>query len=88
MRIDERIEQHYPNLGPQERKAADTILDHLGDLAVYNSAELSRLSGASKATVSRLFRRLGFTDFSEVKEHTRGLRAAGVPLAMRSSAGG
>ncbi|MCZ9882282.1 MurR/RpiR family transcriptional regulator [Arthrobacter sp. B2a2-09] len=88
MRIDERIEQHYPALGPQEQLAADTILNHLGDLAVYNAAELARLSGVSKATVSRLFRRLGFADFNEVKEHTRALRSSGVPLATRDSDGG
>ncbi|WP_284990010.1 MurR/RpiR family transcriptional regulator [Arthrobacter sp. efr-133-TYG-120] len=88
MRIDERIEQHYPALGPQEQLAADTILNHLGDLAVYNAAELARLSGVSKATVSRLFRRLGFADFNEVKEHTRALRSSGVPLATRESDGG
>lgn len=88
MRIDERIEQHYPELGPQEQKAADTILDRLGDLAVYNAAELARLSGVSKATVSRLFRRLGFADFHEVKEHTRALRSSGVPLATRDADGG
>ncbi|OFI37150.1 RpiR family transcriptional regulator [Arthrobacter sp. SW1] len=81
MRIDERIGQHYPDLGPQEQKAADTLLDHLGDLAVYNAAELARLSGVSKATMSRLFRRLGFADFTEVKEHTRQLRASGIPVA-------
>lgn len=81
MRIDERIERHYPELGPQEQLVADTILNHLGDLAVYNAAELARLSGVSKATVSRLFRRLGFADFHEVKEHARALRSSGVPLA-------
>ena len=70
MRIDERIERHYAELSPQEQKAADTLLDHLGDLAVYNAAELAGLSGVSKATMSRLFRRLGFEDFNEVKEHT------------------
>lgn len=83
MRIDERIEQHYSELGPQEQKAADTLLDRLGDLAVYNAAELAQLSGVSKATMSRLFRRLGFADFNEVKEHTRSLRSSGVPLARQ-----
>ncbi|MEA5453998.1 MurR/RpiR family transcriptional regulator [Sinomonas sp. JGH33] len=85
MRIDERIEQHYAALGPQEQLVADTILNHMGDLAVYNAAELARLSGVSKATVSRLFRRLGFADFHEVKEHARALRSSGVPLATRGS---
>lgn len=88
MRIDERIERHYPELGPQEQKAADTLLDHLGDLAVYNAAELAELSGVSKATMSRLFRRLGFTDYQEVKEHTRALRSSGVPLATHEATGG
>jgi DNA-binding MurR/RpiR family transcriptional regulator len=87
MRIDERIERHYPGLGPQEQKAADTLLDHLGDLATYNAAELAKLSGVSKATMSRLFRRLGFADFNEVKEHTRALRSSGVPLAQDSDGG-
>ncbi|GAA5189191.1 MurR/RpiR family transcriptional regulator [Arthrobacter gyeryongensis] len=88
MRIDERIEQHYSELGPQEQKAADTLLDRLGDLAVYNAAELAQLSGVSKATMSRLFRRLGFADFNEVKEHTRSLRSSGVPLARQEGDGG
>ena len=88
MRIDERIEQHYSELGPQEQKAADTLLDGLGDLAVYNAAELAQLSGVSKATMSRLFRRLGFADFNEVKEHTRRLRSSGVPLARQEADGG
>lgn len=88
MRIDERIERHYPELGPQERKAADTLLDRLGDLAVYNAAELAQLSGVSKATMSRLFRRLGFADYNEVKEHVRSLRSSGVPIAAQDADGG
>jgi DNA-binding MurR/RpiR family transcriptional regulator len=88
MRIDERIERQYAELSPQEQKAADTLLDRLGDLAVYNAAELARLSGVSKATMSRLFRRLGFEDFNEVKEHTRSIRSSGMPLGPQSSDGG
>lgn len=88
MRIDERIERQYAGLSPQEQKAADTLLDRLGDLAVYNAAELARLSGVSKATMSRLFRRLGFQDFHEVKEHTRSIRSSGMPLGPQMSDGG
>lgn len=86
MRIDARIDEKYGELSPQEQRIADFILDHLGDLAVYSAAELSRLSGVSKATVSRLFRRLGFADFQEVKQHTRALRNEGVPLSASESA--
>jgi DNA-binding MurR/RpiR family transcriptional regulator len=85
MRIDERIGQQYPGLSPQEQKAADTLLDRLGDLATYNAAELAVLSGVSKATMSRLFRRLGFADFNEVKEHTRNIRSSGMPLGSEDT---
>lgn len=82
MRIDARIDRKYGELSAQEKRVADFILDHLGDLATYSAAELSRLSGVSKPTVTRLFRRLGFADFQEVKAHTRGLRAAGIPMLV------
>ncbi|GGF17015.1 MurR/RpiR family transcriptional regulator [Subtercola lobariae] len=78
--IAQRIDDSYADLTPQEQRAADFILDHLADLAVYNASELARLSGVSKATVSRLFRSLGFTDAQEVRDHARALRSQGVPL--------
>ncbi len=59
MRIDERITERYAVLSPQERRAAETLLEHLDDLATYRSAELADLAGVSKATMSRLFRSLG-----------------------------
>ncbi|WP_201799352.1 MurR/RpiR family transcriptional regulator [Subtercola vilae] len=84
--IGERIDEAYVDLSPQEQRAADFILAHLADLAVYNATELARLSGVSKATVSRLFRRLGFSDAKEVRAHARILRAEGVPLGGASAA--
>ena len=78
--IGQRIDDSYGDLTPQEQRAADFILDHLDDLAVYNATELARASGVSKATVSRLFRSLGFSDAGEVRDHARALRGQGVPL--------
>ncbi|GAA0992700.1 MurR/RpiR family transcriptional regulator [Subtercola frigoramans] len=78
--IGQRIDESYGDLSPQEQRAADFILDHLADLAVYNASELARLSGVSKATVSRLFRSLGFSDAQEVRDHARALRNQGVPI--------
>lgn len=86
--IGQRIDSQYGALSPQEQRAADFILDHLGDLAVYNATELARLSGVSKATVSRLFRRLGFSDSAEVREHARSLRSQGAPLGGIGAAAG
>ncbi|MDU2734154.1 MAG: MurR/RpiR family transcriptional regulator, partial [Mixta calida] len=48
--LDERLRQHYGQLSPQEQRIADFIFDHFDDLIGYNSAELARLSGVSKAT--------------------------------------
>ncbi|MCR6030601.1 SIS domain-containing protein [Nocardioides sp. zg-579] len=85
MRIDERIARHHGSLSPQERKAAATLLEHLDDLATYRAAELAALAGVSKATMSRLFRSLGFADFDEVREHLRALRSAGEPRRVDGS---
>lgn len=78
-RIDERIAERHDALTPQERRAAATLLEHLDDLATYRAAELADLAGVSRATMSRLFRSLGFADFDEVREHLRSLRTAGEP---------
>lgn len=79
MRIDERIARQREELSPQERRAADTLLEHIGDLATYRAAELAALAGVSKATMSRLFHSLGFSDFDEVRDHLRTLRGPGEP---------
>jgi len=77
------IEAAYGAMGPVEKHLAGVVLDHLGDLATYNAVELASMSGASKATVSRFFRRLGFETYTEARHSARSLRAAGVPVAGR-----
>jgi DNA-binding MurR/RpiR family transcriptional regulator len=79
--LADRIDAGYRELSPQEQRAADFLRDHLADLAVYNATEVARLSGVSKATLSRLYRRLGFEGAEEVRDHVRALRATGTPLA-------
>jgi DNA-binding MurR/RpiR family transcriptional regulator len=78
--IGQRIDRRYASLSPQEQRAADVVLDRLDDLAVYSASEIAALSGVSKATVSRLFRRLGYTDFAQVRTQARALRSLGSPL--------
>ncbi|WP_085476276.1 MurR/RpiR family transcriptional regulator [Rathayibacter oskolensis] len=85
--IGHRIDASYASLSRQEQRAADFILDHLGDLAIYTATELAQHSGVSKATVSRLYRRLGFSNSQEVREHARALRSSGVPVGPASPAG-
>lgn len=78
--LDERLKSHYPQLSPQEQRVADFIFDHFNDLISYNSAELARLSGVSKATVSRLFKHLGYDNYKEMRDELRTLRQSGMPL--------
>lgn len=78
-RIDERIARHHAHLSPQEQRAAATLLEHLDDLATYRASELAHMAGVSKATMSRLFRSLGFAGFDEVRDHLRSLRSGGEP---------
>ncbi|MBF0687059.1 MAG: MurR/RpiR family transcriptional regulator [Cellulomonas sp.] len=82
LRLDERVVARYAELPPQERRGADVLLEHFGDLSTYTAAELATLAGVSKATMSRLFRSLGFDDFTQVRDHVRGLRQHGVPVTL------
>ena len=81
MQIDERLRDRYSELSPQEQRVADFIFDHFDDLISYNSAALARLSGVSKATVSRLFKRLGYPSYRDMRDELRTLRQSGMPLA-------
>ncbi|MEQ9880271.1 MurR/RpiR family transcriptional regulator [Pectobacterium aroidearum] len=86
MQIDERLRDRYGELSPQEQRVADFIFDHFDDLISYNSAELARLSGVSKATVSRLFKRLGYPSYRDMRDELRTLRQSGMPLADNRNA--
>ena len=56
-----------------ERRIADLILEFPGEIAAYSATELAKISGGSKAAVTRLVQRLGFASFDEA-------RRAGAPL--------
>ncbi len=79
--LDQRLRECHVQLSAQEQRVAAFITDHYDDLMGYNSADLARLSGASKATVSRLFKRLGYASFREMRDELRSLRQSGMPLA-------
>lgn len=85
--LEDRIAAGYRELSPQERRAADALLDHLGDLGTYRATELAALAGVSKATMSRLFRKLGYEDFEGLREDLRTQRGRGLPIAVDPSPG-
>ena len=84
--LDTCLRECYNELSPQEQRVASFIMDHFDDLMSYNSAELARLSGVSKATVSRLFKRLGYDRFKEMRDEVRTLRQSGMPLTENRDA--
>lgn len=72
-----RIRSSLPNLHRAERKLGTFLLDFPGDLASYDAQELARLSGVSKATVSRFVRRIGFESYESARRAARDERQSG-----------
>ena len=80
--LAERIAEAWAGLSPQEQRVAEFLRAEPDESALYNSSELARRTGVSKATVSRLFRRLGFAGSQEARELLRAQRAAGLPVLL------
>jgi DNA-binding MurR/RpiR family transcriptional regulator len=72
-----RIRASFPDLHRAERKLGAFLLDFPGDLASYDAQELARLSGVSKATVSRFVRRIGFESYESARRAAREERQNG-----------
>lgn len=83
-----RLHRVYPELPAGERRAADTALSAPGDLATYSAGELAERAGVSKATISRLVRRLGYGSYEEARRAARAMRATGSLLYMTDSENG
>jgi DNA-binding MurR/RpiR family transcriptional regulator len=84
--LTQRIHRVYDNLPAGERKAAELVLDSPGELALWAATELSDRAGVSNATVSRLFRRLGYGSYDEARRASREMRASGSPLYLADPA--
>jgi len=77
-----RLHAVYADLPAGERKAADFVLDRPGELAAFTGGELAEQVSVSNATVSRLFRRLGYNSYDEARQASRAMRAVGSPLYL------
>lgn len=73
-----RIRAQLPQFHRAERKLAGFLLAFPGDVASYDAQELARLSGVSKATVSRFVRRIGFENFEAARRSARRERQFGM----------
>ena len=80
--LEAHVRDHYGALPESERKIADLILDFPGQIAAYSATELAQLSGASKAAVTRLVRRLGFESFEDARRAARDAQSWGSPVYL------
>src|SRR5271166_2861822 len=79
--LEQTIRTNYDRLPIGERKLADVVLEMRCELAAYSATELAESAGVSKATASRLVRRLGFSGYEAMRQQARASPASGSPLA-------
>jgi len=79
--LTQTIHDQYDKLPAGERKIADILLEYQGELAAYSATELAARAGVSKATATRLVRRLGFDDYLQMRQQAREAKRVGSPLA-------
>ncbi len=80
--FESRIRDQYETLPDSERKIADLILEFPGEVAAYSATELATLAKSSKAAVTRLIRRLGFSGFEQARRAARDSQNWGSPLYL------
>lgn len=88
MSLAQSIHDQYDSLPVGERKFADILLEIEGELASYSATELAARAGVSKATATRLVRRLGFDDYLQMRQQAREAKRSGSPLASLSALAG
>ncbi|KUK67064.1 MAG: Transcriptional regulator, RpiR family [Mesotoga infera] len=66
--VSEEIARIKDDLSPAYKRIATYILKEYSQLGFMSIEELSSMAGASKATVVRFSRRLGFSGFNELKK--------------------
>ncbi len=70
-RLTLRIQERFDRLSPAEQKLARLVLDRKDDFLTFSATQMADMAEVSKATAARLFRSLGYADFSEVREQAR-----------------
>lgn len=84
--VKDRIADHYTGLSTALRGAADYIAAHPVDVATRSLRSVSASSGVSPATFSRLARALGFENYEQLRDLSRG--AVGRPVISFSEKAG
>ena len=80
-----RIAGVLDDLSPTERRLAEFLLDFPADLPTYTASELAKITRVSNAAVTRFIRRLGYSTYSDARQHVRLEQKAGSPLLLTDS---
>lgn len=83
--LERRVASHYESLPGSERAVADLILEYPGDVLLYSATDLAARAGVSKAAVTRLTQRLGYTDYREMQREVRETQETGQPVYLNNS---
>lgn len=73
MDIIKRIESHYPDMTRKQKQIADFLLQNQDTLTFITLKELSVQVGVTEITILNLCKRLGYSNFNEVKYEFRKL---------------
>lgn len=84
--LEDRIRAKYERLPGSEIAVADVLLNHPGRLATHSATELATDAGASKAAVTRLIQRLGYTNYAAARAEARDAQQWGSPVYLEASA--
>jgi len=83
--LDLRIRSSYDGLPARERALADLLLEFPGDVAIYSATDLAKRAKVSNAAVTRLIKRLGYSDYREAQDEVRAQQSTGQPLYLNNS---
>lgn len=78
----QRVEKHFKQLPPSAREVATYLQNNPLHILTLSVADIAKQCKTSKATVSRLFRQLGYQTHMEVKQE---LRAQGQPIIANNT---
>lgn len=77
-----RVRALLSELPASERRLAQFTLDFSGDLSSYNASELASLAQVSNATVTRLIRRLEYSNYEAARKQIRSERKDDAPHTL------
>jgi DNA-binding MurR/RpiR family transcriptional regulator len=65
--LRQRIATQYSALSPTERRVADHVCEHMGEVVTHSALQIGRRAGVSDATVVRAVRALGFEGLADLR---------------------